>query len=103
MPLDQAPHMKLLHEICSLPTAPFIEDRVIQYARQFAIERKLKLTEDRFGNLLLELRGTKPKPSRWVFTAHMDHPGFMAEKMLHHAASHLPGLCPGGISDRAKG
>ena len=82
MPLDQAPHMKLLHEICSLPTAPFIEDRVIQYARQFAIERKLKLTEDRFGNLLLELRGTKPKPSRWVFTAHMDHPGFMAEKML---------------------
>ncbi len=74
--------MTILHEVCSLPTAPFVEDRVIQYARQFAKERKLKITEDRFGNLLLELPGKKRNEPRWVFTAHMDHPGFVADKML---------------------
>jgi endoglucanase len=74
--------MKILHEVCSLPTAPFAEDRVIAYARQFARDRKLKLTRDDFGNLLIELRGTKRSAPRWVFTAHMDHPGFVAEKML---------------------
>ena len=74
--------MRLLQEICSLPTAPFVEDRAIAYARRFAKDRKLKLTEDRFGNLLLELRGMKRGAARWVFTAHMDHPGFVADRML---------------------
>lgn len=74
--------MKILHEVCSLPTAPFVEDRVIAYARRFAKDRNLKLTEDRFGNLLLELRGSKRNAPRVVFTAHMDHPGFVADKML---------------------
>jgi putative aminopeptidase FrvX len=74
--------MNLLHEVCSLPTAPFAEDCVIAYARQFAKDRKLRLTEDDFGNLLIELHGTKRNAPRWVFTAHMDHPGFVAEKML---------------------
>lgn len=73
---------KILHEVCSLPTAPFVEDRVIAYARRFAKERKLKITEDRFGNVLLELRGTRRGGPRVVFTAHMDHPGFVADKML---------------------
>jgi putative aminopeptidase FrvX len=74
--------MRLLHDICSLPTAPFVEDRVIAYAKRFARDRKLKLTEDRFGNLLLELRGEKKRAPRWVFTAHMDHPGFVADRMV---------------------
>src|SRR3954469_24844796 len=74
--------MKILQEVCSLPTAPFVEDRVIAYARAFARERKLKVTEDRSGNLLLELRGGNTKGPRWVFTAHMDHPGFVADRML---------------------
>jgi putative aminopeptidase FrvX len=74
--------MKILHEVCSLPTAPFAEDRVVAYARSFAKERKIKLTEDRFGNLLLEIRGTRRSTGRWVFTAHMDHPGFIAGKMV---------------------
>ncbi len=73
--------MKILHEVCSLPTAPFVEDRVIQYARRFAQDRKLDITEDSFGNVLLELRGSARKSPRWVFTAHMDHPGFIADKM----------------------
>jgi endoglucanase len=74
--------MKILHEVCSLPTAPFVEHRVAAYARAFAKQRLIKVTEDDAGNLLLELRGTKRNAARWVFTAHMDHPGFVAERMM---------------------
>jgi putative aminopeptidase FrvX len=74
--------MKILHEVCSLPTAPFVEDRVVAYARAFAKARKLKFNQDCFGNVLLELRGSKRNAPRWVYTAHMDHPGFVADRML---------------------
>jgi endoglucanase len=74
--------MKLLHEVCSLPTAPFVEDRVAAYAREFAKARSLKVTKDSSGNLLLELRGRKRGAPRWVFTAHMDHPGLVSRRML---------------------
>src|SRR5207302_10239551 len=81
-PIPTLRDMQILHEVCSLPTAPFVEDRVIAYARAFARQRKLKVTEDRHGNLLLELRGKAKNAPRWVFTAHMDHPGFVADKTL---------------------
>jgi putative aminopeptidase FrvX len=73
-------NLKLLHEICSLPTAPFAEGRVVRYVEQFAKQRRLKLSRDGFGNLLLELPSRSRSP-RWVFTAHMDHPGFVATRM----------------------
>jgi len=73
--------MKFLDTICAIPTAPFAEQRVVQYVRQFVADRPgLSLREDRFGNLLIELKSTSRGP-RWVFTAHMDHPGFVAQKM----------------------
>jgi endoglucanase len=75
--------MDILTELCSLPTAPFAEDQVIEYVRRFAASRpKLSMQSDDFGNLLIELPGTDAGGPRWVFTAHMDHPGFVAEKML---------------------
>ena len=40
--------MKLLTEICSIPTAPFAEQYVIQYVEKFvAVRKKLQLTRDR--------------------------------------------------------
>ena len=72
--------LKLLHEICSLPTAPFAEGRVVEYVKRFAAKRKLTLSRDEFGNLLLELP-TRARGPRWVFGAHMDHPGFVATRM----------------------
>jgi endoglucanase len=74
--------LKILHEVCSLPTAPFVEDAVIAYARQFAKERRISIRADDAGNLLLELRGKKRGAPRWVYTAHMDHPGFVADRMV---------------------
>ncbi len=74
--------MKLLKEITSLPTAPFAEDHVIAYVKKFVVARpRLKLRKDSVGNLLIDLPGTVGK-QRWVFSAHMDHPGFRAIDML---------------------
>jgi endoglucanase len=71
----------LLREVCSLPTAPFAEQHVVAYVRGFVKQRrKLRLSEDRAGNLLIELP-SKTKAPRWVFAAHMDHPGMVAERM----------------------
>jgi putative aminopeptidase FrvX len=80
--------MKILHEVCSLPTAPFSEQYVVRYIERFVKARPtLKLSRDRYGNLLIELRAKSANRStesapRWVFTAHMDHPGFVARRML---------------------
>jgi putative aminopeptidase FrvX len=74
--------MDNLKSLCSTPTAPFAEGRVVEFVRKFVAKRKkLSLREDRFGNLLIELKSHANLP-RFVFTAHMDHPGFVAKKML---------------------
>lgn len=74
--------MKLLTELCSIPTAPFVESRVVTYVEQFVKKRKaLRLSRDRHGNLLIELAGADRGQPRIVFTAHMDHPGFIARRM----------------------
>jgi putative aminopeptidase FrvX len=73
--------LKLLREFCSVPTAPFAEGRVADFLADFVAKRKnLSLRRDRFGNLLVELK-SKSRLPRWVFTAHMDHPGLVARKM----------------------
>ena len=81
--------LTILRELCSVPTAPFAERDVIEYATEFARQHPaLQLSRDAFGNLLLELPGRRRKLPRWVFAAHMDHPGFLAEKMLDRRTLH---------------
>ena len=74
--------MKILSEVCSLPTAPFAEQHVVQYVEEFIHSTQAKAVADEFGNLLIELRSAKARGPRWVFGAHMDHPGFIARKMI---------------------
>lgn len=76
--------MTILQELCSVPTAPFAEQRVVAYVEQFVrARRNLRLSRDVHGNLLIELKSARSrKAPRWVFGAHMDHPGFVASKML---------------------
>ncbi len=72
---------RILTDLCSIPTAPFAESRVIDYVERFAAARKgLRLSRDKHGNRLIELRPQAPG-RRWVFAAHMDHPGFVASAM----------------------
>ncbi len=78
-------HEKLLQTICSIPTAPFAEGAMIRFIEDFAAARKrVTLSRDGHGNRLLEISGTGrgAESPRWVFAAHMDHPGFVAAEML---------------------
>ena len=76
--------LKLLTEVCSIPTAPFAEQHVVRYVERFvAARRKLQLARDAHGNLLVEFKArAKSKQPRWIFAAHMDHPGFIATRMI---------------------
>jgi putative aminopeptidase FrvX len=74
---------RMLQGLCSVPTAPFLEGRVVQYVKNFVAERKgLKLARDEHGNLLISLAGKSKAVARWVFTAHMDHPGLISQRMI---------------------
>src|SRR4051812_7293314 len=74
---------RILTDLCSIPTAPFVEDRVYAYVDDFVRRRpRLKLSRDRFGNRLIELRGSSRASPRLVFVAHTDHPGFVADHMI---------------------
>ena len=77
--------MKILREVCALPTAPFAEQHVVSYVERFVAARtRLKLSRDSAGNLLIELASSRSRGARqpcWIFAAHMDHPGFVARRM----------------------
>ena len=85
---------KLLREVLSCPTSPFCERAVIEYVQNWARRRGVSFAQDAAGNVLLSAgAGADGGPSRgrgkgkrrragrdeptWVFTAHMDHPGFV--------------------------
>jgi putative aminopeptidase FrvX len=67
-------------ELLSLPTAPLREEAIIAWLRQFASERDLESTADRWGNLCIQYRCGR-KARAVAFCAHMDHPGFCAVRM----------------------
>ena len=73
---------KILHSLLSLPTAAFVEGAVAAYVRSFARRtRSVSASEDRYGNLLVRYRYRPRKITPLVFSAHMDHPGFVAKQM----------------------
>ncbi|MEO0515077.1 MAG: hypothetical protein AAF086_07265 [Planctomycetota bacterium] len=74
----RAAHEKTLLTLTNLPTATAREDRVIAWVERWAKRRKhVELTRDRYGNLMLKRAGvTSKRPI--VFTAHLDHPAFVA-------------------------
>lgn len=97
--------INILSELCSVPTAPFAEHRVIAHIKQFVAQRpRLKLSQDKTGNLLIQLPGKmgSAKSPRLVFVAHMDHPGFVARKMLKPDYL-LADFYGGVLSDYVKG
>ena len=75
--------MNILRDVLSLSTAPFCEEAVVEYVRRFADARGLTFRQDQGGNVVLRYRKTAARgrrPLRWVFAAHMDHPGFVAAR-----------------------
>jgi putative aminopeptidase FrvX len=71
-----------LAELTLLPTAAGCEHRVIDWVRDWAQQQPmLRLTEDRFGNLVLQRRGRLTQRPI-VFEAHLDHPAFVVTAQL---------------------
>lgn len=76
----KALHKEVLQSLLSAPTAPFGEGEVAQRIRQWAGRLGLSVRADAAGNLFLRPRGARRKGARWLFAAHMDHPGFLARR-----------------------
>lgn len=86
---------KFLRKIFSLPTAPFHEEHVSHFIREFCRRWKLPIIADRYGNLkVIYRRGRGAKPL--AFMAHMDHPGF---EVLRGGKQPLAALL-GGVNDK---
>lgn len=81
-------HLRTLQTIVNLPTAPFVEGKVAAFIRAFVARHpQLNIRADQFGNLRVKY-SPRRRPSRKpvgrpiLFAAHMDHPGFLAERMV---------------------
>ena len=74
---------RILHELLSIPTAPFAEHSVIDYLERFRAKRKnVALQTDAAGNLLMRVRRGRRVGRPPCITAHLDHPGFVADRMM---------------------
>ncbi len=74
---------QILYDMLCVPTAPFAEHQVIDFIEQFCARRmKATLSRDKAGNVLVRVRQGKRRVARPVcLTAHLDHPGFVADRM----------------------
>jgi endoglucanase len=83
--------LRLLHQLLSLPTAPFREQHVLGFARSVLERARVPYFTDPVGNLVVGvtntaayralLRATDREPVR-LLIAHTDHPGFHGEHWL---------------------
>ncbi len=85
--------------LTSLPTATGREDRVIAWVERWAAERPdFSLTRDRAGNMLLrEQHPDAPSGPPLVLTAHLDHPAFVVENIIHEGT--ISCTFRGGVMD----
>ncbi len=100
--------LSIIKTICDLPTAPFQEQHVMAWIRQYletlSPQRELRVREDRAGNLFVDygtssIDGAGQSAAaaaaidrrRLVFEAHVDHPGFIC------GATHLDGTMAAGF------
>src|SRR5262245_22969173 len=73
----------ILKDLLTLPTAPFVESAVLSHVRAACRQmNNVTCRTDRHGNLMARYRHQPPKRVPLVFTAHTDHPGFVALEML---------------------
>lgn len=96
---QRAAHRRLLLELSSIPTASGREARVIERLRAWVKERQdLELAEDAAGNLVVRRRdAVGAGESPLFFTAHLDHPAFVVERIIGPATVQLS--FRGGVMD----
>lgn len=83
--------LSLLLELLSQPTAPFREQRVVDFVSQTLQAYKIPFFADPIGNLVVGCRSQREYRARLakrsneplrVYIAHMDHPGFHGVRWL---------------------
>ena len=72
----------LLEDLGACPATPFWEERVAGRIRAHLHRLGLSPQEDKYGNLLVHVRGQNPEEPPIALVAHMDHPGFEAVEAL---------------------
>ncbi len=73
----------VLKSLLSVPTAPFAEAAVVEYVQRWVARLEgVRVRLDRHGNLLLHYRRGPAGSGPLAFVAHLDHPGFIAQRML---------------------
>ena len=74
---------RILVDLLSIPTAPFAEHQVIDHVQRFCAARGVSTQRDAAGNVLVRVKIGRRTVRRPVcMTAHLDHPGFVAERMV---------------------
>ncbi|MGQ0722816.1 MAG: hypothetical protein ACT4PE_14795 [Candidatus Eiseniibacteriota bacterium] len=75
--------LRIAERLLSRPTAPCLEHGPADEVRRFAARRpSLRLSEDRYGSLLVKYPGRgRPASPPLVLVAHLDHPGFVVESV----------------------
>ena len=79
----------------AVPTAPYREQRIREFIIDFCQRRSLRCKQDDVGNLIVTYGGAY-KNTVFAFEAHMDHPGFIAEK--DSVQNRLTALFYGGVN-----
>ena len=75
--MNRVPLLRLAGQLLRLPTAPYHEHAVREFAVRYCREQGLTVQSDRVGNLIVRYQRHYAGPPI-VFVAHMDHPGFEA-------------------------
>ena len=101
LPADRARHLGYLLQITQLPSASGREDAVSRWVKEWAALRPdVFLDSDRHGNITIRSKreSSLPAGARPIyFTAHMDHPAFVVERIIAPAVMELS--FRGGVMD----
>lgn len=96
-PEDRARHRRWLFELTQVPTAAGREERVTAWIERWVSERPgLELSTDRAGNLHVAMAGDAARAPVY-FTAHLDHPAFVVERVVGPGTLQL--AFRGGVMD----
>ncbi len=95
---DRARHLAWLLELASLPTAAGKESRVVRWIERWVGNRSgVRLERDPAGNLVLSFDRAPRSERPLFFTAHLDHPAFVVERIVSPTAVEL--AFRGGVMD----
>jgi len=95
--MQQRHCLGIVRQVLALPTAPFVEQHVVAFIQEFVRKRPaLTLKQDAVGNLLVRFRRGHTRVKRPIcLSAHMDHPGFVADCTI--AADRVRAIWRGGV------